>query len=100
MPRTKKPFMSFQTREDFDKHFKQIYQAGYDEGFNRGKVIGLAHILVGIDDQFDSETIDDANLATKDIKLRQWKRRERFIEGANKLAVQKYIDSQKENNPD
>ena len=32
----------FETKDDFDKHFKSIYDSGYAEGFEKGVATGLS----------------------------------------------------------
>jgi len=92
----RKYYAAFETKEQFDKCIHDVYQEGYDSGFKDGVTNGLAHVIVGIEDQFDDKQIAEAESMTRRIHISQWKKKQKYEEGIKKLAVSEYLKSQQQ----
>ena len=47
MPRKKNPYMEFETKEEFDKIFDDIFNNGKKQGYEDGIVLGLSYFFDG-----------------------------------------------------
>ena len=69
--------VTYKTKEEFEKAFKDIYNSGKEDGFDDGLAMGLS-FLYDILDKFESI---DTNILTK----AQYYSRQRHIEAFNKM---------------
>lgn len=95
-----KPYAVLDTKNDFEKWFKEIYHDGYEAGYKEGLVRALGHIYNTIDDHFDDEIKKSAEYEARHIGITNWQRRREYEEELKKSAVDEYIQKQKEETED
>ena len=71
---TKKYYMvsKYETKEDYDKHFKDIYYSGYGSGYKDGMTEALSYVFECID-HFSHETQRDAEWLNGQRHKENWK---------------------------
>lgn len=84
-----KSYVSYKTKEEFEKAFKDIYNSGKETGFDDGLAMGLS-FLYDILDKFESV---DHNILTK----AQYYARQRQIEKFNKMLKTPKTEDKNEN---
>ena len=55
MKENENPYIVMNTKEDFEKWFKEIHDDGYESGYKDGLVRALGYIYNAIDEHFDDE---------------------------------------------
>ena len=88
----KKPFIEFQTKEDFDKWFDEIYQNGRKHGFKEGRINGLSYFLGTINERFKDGEINEALRESKDRKIAEWEKQEDFIKRRVEYELKKRME--------
>lgn len=92
----KKPFIEFQTKEDFDKWFDEIYENGRKHGFKDGRVNALSYFLGTINERFKDEEITEAQRESNDRKIAEWNKQEAFIKRRVEYELKKKMEESKE----
>ena len=86
MAKTKKPYVSYSTKEEFEKHFNEIYESGRAKGFDEGKIWVLSYI----------EDLFGCLFSKEDFEASALEQRHRHIEEWRKARVVKSIKEQVE----
>ena len=60
MAKKPKPYMVIETKEEFDKIFKDIYNSGHQQGYHDGIASCLSTFLDTVLD-YDGETLEEAS---------------------------------------
>lgn len=80
MAKMKKPFATFDTKEEFDKWYNEIaeknYERGKTEGFGDGCTWVLSYVNELFQDMFKPEIFDRAEREIRDRKIERWRRDE------------------------
>lgn len=93
----KKPYMVFETKEEFDKQFDKVYHSGEDDGFERGCAYMLSNLYQIIDDQ--SEEIQrSAQYILGKRRQDEYKKKESAIEYIKEQAILDYLKEKEKNN--
>lgn len=92
----KKPFIEFQTKEDFDKWFDEIYENGKKHGFEEGRVNALSYFLGTINERFKDSEITEAQKESNDRKIAEWNKQEAFIKRRVEYELKKKMEESKE----
>lgn len=78
--RTKKPFATFDTKEEFDKWYNEIaeknYTKGKAEGFSDGCTWVLSYVNELFQDMFRPEVFDRAEREIRNRQIERWRRDE------------------------
>ena len=97
MAKSKKPYATWETKEEFEKHFEQIYNSGRESGFKEGLTTALSYILELLEDKFnDIDMQRNAEYVLSTRRKSEWKLRQSIIEYAKKKAVEEYLKSLEE----
>lgn len=121
-----KPYMTLETKEDFDKLFDQAEKIGYKDGFKRGIITALSYIVgptyeIFSSYDFESEEDDDkeedmsrftigrvhypedlmsdAIQQYKDRELLRWKQNNEQKEREIQYRVKKILEKESSENP-
>lgn len=73
----KQPFMRLETKEDFEKLWKEAFKCGYEEGFDDGRCDALIIFQNAIDNNFTPEEQSNAAWHDKQNAIAKWKREEK-----------------------
>ena len=76
MARKPKPFMVFETKEDFDKKFDEIYHEGRVTGFKDGSIWTLSYIQELLKDMFQPAAFKAAEDEIRSRKIEKWRKDE------------------------
>ena len=93
MARKPKPFATYETREQFEKHFDRIYDGGKERGFKEGRVNALSYILESIHDNFNDQEIDEAICVYRARQIAQRKKQEEIIKSRVEYEVKKRLEN-------
>lgn len=74
MAKKKKPYMVFETKEEFKKQFDEIYKSGKEDGFKDGCVWVLSYMYDLFDGMFSKEAMDAAHYEKQQRKIESWRR--------------------------
>lgn len=91
-----KPYVVLDTKEDFEKWFKEIHDDAYEAGYKDGLIRALGHIYNAVDENFDDDVRSRAEYEARHIGMTNWRRRHEYEEDLKKYAVNEYIRKQKE----
>lgn len=93
MATTKKYYMvcKFETEEEYTKHYKSIFNSGYERGFEDGRVDALSNFLNVINQEFKHEQQSAAYLAGEKSKKR-WKLNYDTQEAYAKQRIKEYCE--------
>ena len=72
MARTKKPYIAFETKEDFDKSCDEFYNSGRKQGFEDGCVWTLSYFYELMQDMFKPEAFGKAQYEIKHRHIEKW----------------------------
>ena len=88
----------FETKEDFDKNFHEIYSAGYEHGFADGRINALSYILDALHKDFSGEEHSTAEWQSRQNKIRQWRKEQAEKERKEQAEIKALINEiEKEN---
>lgn len=73
MAKKQKPFATFETKEEFDKHIDRILETGRERGFSEGRVWVLSYFNELISELFTPQEIMQAELETKHRHIEEWR---------------------------
>lgn len=85
MANKKKPFMTFETEEDFNKWYEKVYEKGQVKGFERGSIWLLSYIEELLKDLFKPKAFEMAEREIKERNDEQW-RKEHVLESLSLKA--------------
>ena len=92
----KKPYLVFQTEEDFKKALDSMYNTGYSNGHLDGRINALSHFYDLMNSEFEPKEIDSAEAEARRRNIAKWKREEEFRKQLIEEAVQKALAERKE----
>ncbi len=93
MPRKPKPFMEFETKEDFEKCFDSVYKSGKDSGAREGIEYALSYIIDVLNkfQSFDPDMIRNADFISSERSKNEFKKQLELREIISKSAVEDYL---------
>ena len=100
MATRKKYFMNlkFETREDYEKHFHEIYYSGREDGIQKGIEIALSYFLELLDKDIfsNNDRRGNAEYILRNRNLKTWKNKQKMYDAIGKKAVEDYKKSLEE----
>ena len=85
----KKPYMAIESKEEFEKLFKDIFSSGEERGFSKGVEYVLSFLFETID-EFDNEQRQCAQLILSERRKKKFNDRNKLLEAARAKAVEDY----------
>ena len=76
MANKKKPFMTFESKEEFEKHFDEVYNEGKKEGFKDGTIWVLSYIEELMQDMFKPAAFKAAQEEISRRHIERWRKDE------------------------
>ena len=92
----KKPYLVFQTEEDFKKALDNLYNTGYSRGHLDGRINALSYFYDLMNSEFEPEEISSAEHEASKRNIAKWQREEEFRKQLIEEAVQKALAERKE----
>ena len=81
----------FETKEDFEKFYKGIYNTGYSSGFKDGRINALSHFTNLIDEEFEIEEIRSANYEASQRNKAKCKRQDVLRKSHDEMIIENYL---------
>ena len=91
MANKKKPFAVFETKEQFDARFDDVYEAGRETGFKEGKAWVLSYMYDLFDYIFSNEDQYRARLEMKSRHIEEWRKEKEIKTMKDKLDLRRLI---------
>lgn len=91
-----KAFMTLNTKEDFEKLWREAYNCGYQSGIHDGRVDAIGRAIFVINEEFDDKIMNEAEHNQRTIGIRKWNQRVKRDKGVKLLGVREYIESNKQ----
>lgn len=74
MANKKQPYMKFETQEDYEKHFDEVFLKGQIKGFENGSIWVLSYIYELLEDMFKPEAFKRAQDEIRYRRIEQWRK--------------------------
>lgn len=88
-----KAYLVLNTKEEFEKLWKDAYNCGYHNGIHDGQVDALARAMFVVNEEFDEKLISEAEGDQRSIGIRKWKQQVKRDESVKRLGVREYLES-------
>ncbi len=92
----KKPYAVFQTEEEFRKALDNMYNTGYSNGHQEGRINALSHFYDLMNTEFEQKEIYSAEDEARRRNIAKWQREDEFRKHLIEEAVQKALAERKE----
>ena len=87
MANTERPFITFKTEEEFNKHCDQLIEKGRISGFKDGSIWTLSYIYELLQDLFKPEAFVQAEEEIRQRNIEEWRKTNEYLTLKQKLDL-------------
>lgn len=87
MANTKRPFITFKTEEEFNKHCDQLMEKARLSGFEDGSIWALSYMYELLKDLFTPKAFERAELEIRHRQIEEWRKTNEDLTLKRKLEL-------------